>query len=97
MMVTGGLNPARANILELINGKDKWTQGIGVFDMTATEWKDRYDANAGPYMTPEAVPSRYAVNGFYPANWDDPAVEALFIRSGIHPDQFVAIRDADTL
>lgn len=63
MIVTGGLNLASANFTDLISRPDVWTQGIGVFDMTAMQWKDHYDADAQPYMTPAAVKSWYAANG----------------------------------
>lgn len=83
MIVTGGLNPSSANGTDLISRPDVWTQGIGVFDMTTMQWKDSYDANAQPYVTPEAVKSWYAANGGpYPAEWDDPVVEGLFTKSG---------------
>jgi Kelch motif len=82
MIVTGGLNPSAANGSELIYSRDPWTQGIGVFDMTLMEWKDRYDANAESYRTPEALKSWYAANGQYPEEWDDSAVRRLFTRSG---------------
>jgi Kelch motif len=57
MIVTGGLNPAAANQSELIYSRDVWTQGIGVFDLTAMQWKDKYDVNIAPYKTPDAVKS----------------------------------------
>ena len=81
MIVTGGLNPASANQSQLINSRDIWTQGIGVFDLTAMQWKDSYDANAEPYMTPDAVKSWYSANGPHPMVWDDPAVEGYFTQS----------------
>ena len=81
MIVTGGLNPASENKSQLINSRDIWTQGTGVFDLTAMQWKDNYDANAEPYMTPDAVKSWYAANGPYPVTWDDPVVEDLFVQS----------------
>jgi hypothetical protein len=82
MIVTGGLNPAAANQSELIYSRDIWTQGIGVFDLTAMQWKDKYDVNAAPYKTPDAVKSWYAANGRHPAQWDDPVVEGFFTQSG---------------
>ena len=32
---------------------DPWDQGLGVFDMSAMEWKDSYDPNAAAYTSPE--------------------------------------------
>ncbi|KAF4313032.1 hypothetical protein GTA08_BOTSDO00861 [Botryosphaeria dothidea] len=34
---------------------DPWTQGLGIFDMTAMEWSDGYDAGAGAYSSPQVV------------------------------------------
>jgi len=39
---------------------DPWTQGIGVFDIVALEWKDKYDAKALAYETPGVVREWYA-------------------------------------
>ena len=32
---------------------DPWDQGLGIFDMSAMEWKDSYDPNAAAYTSPE--------------------------------------------
>lgn len=69
--------------------------GIGVFDMTTSQWKDNYDANAEPYVTPEAGKSWYAANGQYPAKWDDAAVEGFFTQSGNSPNSSISTCDAD--
>lgn len=81
MVVTGGLNPASRNTSELYSSRDIWTQGIGVFDLTTMQWKNTYDADAKPYVTPNAVKSWYATNGPYPTAWDDPVVEGFFTQS----------------
>jgi hypothetical protein len=78
MVVTGGLNPASPNQQEQFTAPDPWRRGIGVFDMTTLQWKDSYDAEAEPYVTPEVIKSWYATNGPYPATWDDTVVEGLF-------------------
>lgn len=31
---------------------DPWDQGLGIFDLSAMEWRDRYDSNAGAYVSP---------------------------------------------
>ena len=56
---------------------DPWPQGLGVFDITDLEWKDRYDASAGPYQTPEMVKQYYASNPRYPS----PVLEDTVLRS----------------
>ena len=38
---------------------DPWTQGIGVFDMTAFAWRDDYDAHASDYVSPDPVQEWY--------------------------------------
>ena len=82
MIVTGGLNPTRENRSAVTYGKDIWTQGIGIFDLTDMAWKDEYDVNAAPYKTPELVKSWYSTNGRYPIRWDDPATEKLVTGAG---------------
>ena len=74
MIVTGGLNPASSNQSELVQRRDVWSQGIGVFDLSTMQWKDRYDANAEPYTTPNVVKDCYTANGPFPVQWDDPSV-----------------------
>lgn len=38
---------------------DVLAQGLGVFDLHTLSWKDRYDANAGPYEPPQTVTDWY--------------------------------------
>ena len=61
---------------------DPWTQGIGVFDLTAMQWKTSYDPNAAPYITPDAVKAYYAQNGRYPASWSKPVIGNWFTNPG---------------
>ena len=39
--------------------QDPWAQQIAVFDMTALQWKDRYNASAEAYTAPEPVVQYY--------------------------------------
>jgi hypothetical protein len=39
--------------------KDPFPRGIGIFDMTAMEWKDEYDASAEEYEPNERIRSWY--------------------------------------
>lgn len=57
---------------------DRFFQGLGIFDLTAMQWSDSYDANAEPYQTPDVVKAWYRENGTSPAKWDDPALEGFF-------------------
>lgn len=43
-------------------GKDKFEQGLAIFDMTTLKWSDRYIANATNYKQSELVRSFYAQN-----------------------------------
>jgi hypothetical protein len=74
MVVVGGLNPNAFNLVP-----DIWPQGLGIFDLSAMEWKSQYDASAPAYVTPDVVKSWYKQNGRYPASWDDPVVKSWFI------------------
>ena len=61
---------------------DPWDQGFGVFDLTDMEWKSSYDADAGPYVSPNSVKSYSQQNGRYPSQWDDPTIEDWFTNPG---------------
>lgn len=49
MIIIGGTD------YKLSEDRDPWPQGVGVFDMTALNFKDSYQANAGPYKTPDMI------------------------------------------
>lgn len=61
---------------------DPWDQGFGVFDLTDMEWKSSYDADAGPYVTPDSVKSYTQQNGRYPSEWEDHVIEEWFTNPG---------------
>ncbi len=67
------------------NPPDPWPQGIGIFDMTAMEWKEGYDADAAPYMTPDVVKAYYQQNGRNPASWTNDIVRTWFTHPGSNP------------
>lgn len=64
MILIGGVDP-RNQTFELEDGdygndpKDPWAQGIGVFDMTALEFKASYQAKAEAYQPAEAIREYY--------------------------------------
>jgi hypothetical protein len=72
MIVVGGIPPS---ILATYFTKDPWPQGLGIFDLTEMKWKDSYDADAAPYVTPQQIKDSIAANGMYPAQWDDPTLK----------------------
>jgi hypothetical protein len=78
MVVVGGKEPFLTHPSQIT---DIWTQGIGIFDLTAMEWKDQYDAGAAPYVTPDVVKAWYNEHGQYPASWSNAIVEAWFTRT----------------
>lgn len=59
---------------------DDWLQGLGVFDLSEMVFKDRYNADASAYTSPEVVKKWYADNGSM-AKDIDKDVEGLFDRS----------------
>lgn len=60
---------------------DPWTQGLGIFDMTAMEWSDGYDADAGAYDSPQVVKEWYADKSSGKPDWSSDTVKALFSRT----------------
>jgi hypothetical protein len=75
MVVVGGKQPWLSDSSQIT---DLWSQGIGIFDLSAMEWKDQYDAAAAPYVTPDVVKAWYTEHGRYPASWSNATVEAWF-------------------
>lgn len=59
---------------------DDWPLGLGVFDLSEMKFKDRYDAGASVYTSPEVVERWYAENGSMAKNINAD-VKALFDRS----------------
>ena len=59
---------------------DPFSQGLGIFDLTAMQWSDRYNAGAEAYETPAVVKAWYAANGPSTRTWDSPAVKKLFLQ-----------------
>ena len=76
MLSIGGLDPTM--VYNNTIPPDPFKQGLGIFDLTAMQWSDRYDANAEPYATPRIIKDWYEANGTSPQAWDDPAVQSLF-------------------
>ena len=60
---------------------DPWLQGLGIFDLTAMEWKEEYDPAAAPYVTPDVVKAYYQRNGRGPASWTNDIVQAWFTKT----------------
>lgn len=60
---------------------DPWPQGIGVFDLTDMVWKDTYDPNAAPYITPDIVKNQYRQNWQNPSSWSNLINQGWFTKS----------------
>ena len=58
MILVGGYNYTR-NLHPRYGDPDPWTQQLAVFDTTALQWKDKYEASADPYTAPDLVKSLY--------------------------------------
>jgi hypothetical protein len=71
MLVVGGLE---ADVLPEYNTKDPFPQGLGIFDLTEMQWKNQYDADADPYVTPQIIKEGIASTGEWPQTWDDPLI-----------------------
>ena len=76
MLSIGGYSTTDNNLGYL--STDRFRQGLGIFDLTALQWKSSYDASAATYRTPDVVKAWYRENGTAPARWDDPALGAFF-------------------
>lgn len=61
--------------------QDPWRHSLGVFDMTALEWSDRYDADANDYETPEMIRDWFNENPSWESEmeWDDDDVRSLLM------------------
>ena len=65
MVLIGGLDPTEAQwvLASAFTGSaDPWAQGLGVFDMTALQWKSSFNASASPYV-PAAIIKQFYDNG----------------------------------
>jgi hypothetical protein len=58
MLSIGGIQPSSG----AAQGQaiDPWTNGIGVFDMTAFKWVDTYTSDADVYQQPDVVEQYYS-------------------------------------
>ena len=61
---------------------DPWKKGVGIFDLSAMEWKDGYDADAEPYVTPDAVKANNKLHP-HPERWANDAVQNWFQVKGM--------------
>lgn len=88
-MVSGGITEYRdSETFNPFSGNnqggavDPWPFGIGIYDLSAMEWKDTYDADAAPYVTPELV--KASNKGLKPPDWVNDDVKEWFTVRGAY-------------
>ena len=79
MLSIGGLNPSAANFTAADSDPDPFWEGVKVFDLTALQWTNYFNATAAPYVAPSAVLAHYAAGSRYPSTWSSKDVENLFL------------------
>ncbi|KAK7223103.1 hypothetical protein V2G26_011106 [Clonostachys chloroleuca] len=68
---------------EAIHDPDAWgaadpePQGLSVFDLIELSWKDKYDAHAAEYTTPNSIMTWYNNGGLDKVVWDDGVKDLL--------------------
>lgn len=65
----------------LIGGPDPFARGLGVFDLTALQWADKFDADAEDYQSPSVVNQWYSSGKLSSVQWTSDDVQALFTPS----------------
>lgn len=78
MLSIGGYDPTSRGEYAIV---DPWPYGLGIFDMTALQWTDKYDAAAIAYVQSDQVQTYYSKGSNYPSSWNDPLLEAIFTNS----------------
>ena len=81
MISIGGRQPSSLDVLGA--QADPWAGGLGVFDMTALEWVDHYDAAAAKYVSPDIVKSYYN-SSYVTPDFSDTALATAFGKSFIY-------------
>ena len=79
MLSIGGLNPSAADFNAAGNDTDPFWEGLKVFDLTALQWTNHFNASAAPYVPPSAVAAHYAAGSKYPPTWNSKDLENLFL------------------
>lgn len=79
MLSIGGLNPSAADKPAAGNDTDPFWEGVKVFDLTALQWTNYFNAAAAPYVAPSAVAAHYAAGSRYPSTWSSKDLEDLFM------------------
>ena len=59
LLTIGGVDPMQTDLVTVWKGPDRFSQGLGIFDMSAMTWASYYNASAAGYVRPEAVKAWY--------------------------------------
>lgn len=72
--------------------RDPWRHSLGVFDMTALEWRSEFNPDLGDYETPQMVKDWYDENPSWSLemDWDDSAVGELLTGGEIPKFQWLS-------
>ena len=79
MLSIGGVNPSAVNMSAARDDTDPFWEGVKVFDLTALQWTNYFNATAVPYVAPSAVAAHYAAGSRYPSTWSSKDLEDLFM------------------
>ena len=74
--------------------RDPWRHSLGVFDMTALEWRNEFDPDLGDYETPQMVKDWYDENPSWnlEMEWDDSTVGKLLTGGEVLRVRWIAPR-----
>ncbi|KAJ3467995.1 hypothetical protein MRS44_005559 [Fusarium solani] len=60
---------------------DPWAQALGIFDLKAWRWSDKYDPDASAYDSPYTIIDWYQAGGLDNVNWSDDYIRMVFDNS----------------
>ncbi|KAH8664155.1 hypothetical protein BX600DRAFT_436717 [Xylariales sp. PMI_506] len=78
MLVVGGTDGILGYPKSYVD-PDPWSQGLGIFNMTAMSWAAGYDPDAPDYDSPQIVKDWYDQGGLDAVVWASDEIKGLFI------------------
>ena len=81
MLSIGGLNPSATSLGAAHNETDTFWEGMKIFDLTALQWTNYFNATAAPYTAPGPVAAHYTAGSRYPSTWSSSELKSLFVES----------------
>jgi hypothetical protein len=76
MLVVGGIGPTFNSWTDVPT--DEWAQGLGVFDMSALAWRQKFETGLERYAPAKVVQDFYDGGGLANVVWDSDAVKGIF-------------------